>query len=101
MATVRTLVLARLGREPLSPDLPIAQRVDQLCQQLGHHWRDRLLTPLVTIRLFILQVLHGNTSITHLRHFAGFSFGSGSYTEARQRLPLQLLCCLLREMTAW
>jgi hypothetical protein len=101
MAVALPLALARLRREPLLPDLPIANRVDQLCRQLGHRWRDRLLTPLVTIRLFILQVLHGNTSITHLRHLAGFDFSSGSYSEARQRLPLQLLRCLLREMTAW
>ena len=97
-----SLALARLRREPLSlPDLPIAGRVDQLCEEIGHVWRERLLTPLVTIRLFVLQVLHANTSITHLRHLAGFDFSSGSYTEARQRLPLQLLRCLLREMIAW
>ena len=99
--------LARLRREPLSPDLPtgddlpIAQHIEQLCHRLNHQWRDRLLTPLVTIRLFVLQVLHGNTAITHLPHLAGLSFTSGSYTEARQRLPLQLLQCLMHQMAGW
>ena len=106
-----SFALVRLRRESSSssttssssslPDLPIAARVDQLCQQMGHVWRERLLTPLVTIRLFVLQVLHANTAITHLRHLAGFDFSSGSYTEARQRLPLQLLQCLLRDMITW
>jgi hypothetical protein len=95
-------VLARLRRLPLDRiDLPISQRVDQLCDEIGHQWRDRLLTPLVTIRLFILQIVHGNTAIVHLPRLAGFWFSSGSYTEARTRLPLELLRSLLRDMHTW
>ena len=30
------------------------------CVDEGHPWRDRLLDPLATLRLLILQVLHGN-----------------------------------------
>ncbi|HEV2294301.1 MAG TPA: hypothetical protein VGR35_10615, partial [Tepidisphaeraceae bacterium] len=54
-------------------------------------WRDRVLSPLVTLRLFLLQVLHGNTSITHLRQLSGLSFAPGSYCEARDRLPLAVI----------
>jgi hypothetical protein len=93
-------VLARVRNEPFA-DLPLAGAVDRLCQQLNHQWRDRLLTPLVTIRLFVLQVLHGNTAITHLRHLSGITFSPGSCCEARNRLPLQLLQGLLRHMKGW
>jgi hypothetical protein len=93
-------VLARLRREPLA-DLPIASDVNQLCAQCQHVWRDRLLPPLVTLRLFLLQVLHGNTSITHLRQLAGLEFAPGSYCEARQRLPLAMITSLLERVVDW
>lgn len=86
--------LARLKREPFA-DLPLASQVDQACQQCAHEWRDRLLSPLTTVRLFVLQILHGNTSITHLRQLAGIDFAPASYCEARIRLPLQVLLSLL------
>lgn len=92
--------LARVRRDPLA-DVPMAAAVDQLCQLHGHHWRERLLTPLVTIRLFVTQILHANTAITHLRHLVGMSFSAGSYCEARDRLPLALLQGLLRQMKDW
>ena len=93
-------VLARLRREPLS-DLPIAGRVEQLCADCGHDWRDRLLTPLVTLRLFLLQVLHGNTSIAHLRQLSGLAFAPASYCAARRRLPRGVILGLLDELVAW
>src|SRR5437868_5067570 len=93
-------VLARLRREPIA-DLAIAEEVDQVCQVCNHQWRDRLLTPLLTLRLFMLQVLHGNTAITHLRHLCGIDFAPGSYTEARTRLPLAVLTSLLEKMVNW
>lgn len=92
--------LARVRRDPLA-DVPMASAVDQLCQRHGHRWRDRVFTPLVTIRLFVIQVLHANTSITHLRHLAGMNFSAGSYCDARIRLPLALLQGLLRQMKDW
>jgi hypothetical protein len=93
-------VLARVRKDGLD-NLPLAPLVEQLCGELGHRWRDRLLTPIVTVRLFVLQVLHGNTAITHLRHLSGLAFSPGSYCEARERLPLQLLQGLLRRMNGW
>jgi hypothetical protein len=98
MAVIQAL--ARLRREPLG-DLPIADRVDQACRAGGHAWRDRVLTPLVTLRLFLLQVLHGNTSITHLRQLAGLAFAPGSYCEARGRLPLAAVVGLLDAVREW
>jgi hypothetical protein len=93
--------LARVRREVFADDLPIAEAVDQLCRDGGLLWRDRLLTPLVTLRLFVLQVLHGNTSITHLRQLCGLDFAPSSYCQARQRLPLEVIGGLLAAMLRW
>ena len=87
-------VLARLRREPLA-DCPLAGHVEQLCRACGHGWRDRLLTPAVTLRLFLLQVLHGNAAIAHLRQLSGLAFAPASYCEARGRLPLGVILGLL------
>ena len=53
------------------------------------------------LRLFALQVLHGNTSIAHLRQLAGADFAPASYCEARQRLPLAVLTSLLGQVVQW
>lgn len=90
-------VLARLRREPLS-DFALARRINQVCSECNHLWRERLLTPLLTIRLFMLQVLHGNTAICHLRQLSGIDFAAASYCEARARLPLAVLQSLLQTM---
>jgi hypothetical protein len=93
-------VLARLKREPLN-HLPIFDHVDQLCRDCDHLWRERVLTPLVTLRLFLLQVLHGNAAITHLRRLASMDFAPSSYCEARKRLPLEVILGLLQATVAW
>jgi len=95
------LALAQVRREVFADDLPIAAAVDQLCRDAGLPWRDRLLTPLVTLRLFVLQVLHGNTSIAHLRQLCGVDFAPSSYCQARQRLPLEVIRGLLATMLRW
>ena len=38
--------------------------IHQLCTDLCHDWRDRVLNPATTIHLFALQILHGNTGCT-------------------------------------
>ena len=42
----------------------------EVCRALGHQWRDRLLDPVTTIHLFVLQVLHGNTACAHVPHLS-------------------------------
>ncbi|MBA3777168.1 MAG: IS4 family transposase [Betaproteobacteria bacterium] len=82
-------VKAQLARQ-----LPVDVDVDQLAAQVGHDWRERLLTPAVTVRLFLLQVLHGNVAITALRHLGQMTATASSYCEARARLPLTLFAQL-------
>jgi hypothetical protein len=96
MAAGISRALARLRREPLA-DLPTTAPLDQWLAECGvRGWRDRLLTPLVTLRLFVTQVLHGNCAITALRQLAGIDFAKSSYSEARSRLPLMALQSLLK-----
>ena len=42
------------------------EAVERLCREIGHRWRDRSLDPYTTLHLFILQVLHNNTAMSHL-----------------------------------
>ncbi|MDB5319045.1 MAG: transposase family protein [Phycisphaerales bacterium] len=52
----------------------------------GHVWRDRVLDPAGTLALFVLQILHGNTAISHPRHLSGqLVVSASSYCEARAR----------------
>lgn len=62
-----------------------------LCRQLHIPFRNRLLTPAVTTRLFLKQVLHGNASVAELRRLVKTSFAESSYCEARGRLPATFL----------
>jgi hypothetical protein len=46
----------------LQPDAILAA-----CDEVGStRWRDRVLTPVTTVHLFLLQTLHGNTACSHL-----------------------------------
>lgn len=92
-------VLARLKRGPLA-DLPIARPPDQALREMGRTWRERVLTPLATLRLMLVQVLAGNCSIAALRQLSGIDFCPSSYSEARGRLPLEVLQWLLQWLHA-
>lgn len=70
------------------------------CRDAGYHWRDRLLTPVVTLHLFVRQLLHGNTACQHVIHFAGRAFTASAYCRARKRLPLAVFQAVLRTATA-
>ena len=35
------------------------------CEAIGYEWRERCLDPVTTLRLFFVQVAHGNTACTH------------------------------------
>ncbi len=78
--------------------------IERACRQVGHKWRSCRLTPPVLIRLFLIQVLHGNTALNHLTLLAGRCFTASAYCQARARLPLQalekLLKALIKTLTA-
>src|SRR4051812_27301620 len=75
-----------------------ADLIGQLCQELNYRWRERLLNPVTTIHLFLLQILHGNIACGGLRHLVDFSFTPAAYCSARMRLPLVLFEKLLQHL---
>lgn len=97
MAVSIQAALCRLRRMRLA-DLPADCVFEQLCHQHDHDWRERLFTPLITMKLFLLQIAWGNTAINHLRHLSGLAFVASSYCEARMRLPLGVLQGFLQKL---
>jgi hypothetical protein len=92
-----TAALKRLKTEwatQLQPEAIIAA-----CEEAGYtSWRDRVLTPVTTIQLFLLQILHGNTACSHLPHLSGIRFSASAYCQARAKLPLDLFALLLTRL---
>jgi DDE family transposase len=73
--------------------------VVQACREAGHHWRDRELNPITTIKMFLLQILYGNVSCDFTTDLAGKKVSGSSYCEARQRVPLAAYEALLSTCT--
>ena len=94
--TLRTMTLNSV-REVL-PD----RAIDAACRAVGHEWRERVLTPVVTVLHMILAAMWPEESFaaswqviwdamaSRLPGVAGRSPGSGSVSKARARLPLGL-----------
>jgi hypothetical protein len=89
-----TAVLTRLNTDwatQLQPDAIMAA-----CQEAGYtSWRDRVLTPVTTIQLFLLQMRHGHTACSHVPHLSGLRFSASASCQARARLPLRCFDRLL------
>ena len=64
------------------------QAVEAACRAEGLVWRDRVLPPVYLIKLFLLQILWGNTACDHLPRLADRTFTGEAYCKARGRLPL-------------
>lgn len=96
MLPTLALTLRRI-RADLS-DLLRPFALNDLCHSLGCRWRNRLLDPVTTIHLFVLQMLHNNTACAHLPRLTGQSFTASAYCQARTRLPLVILSALLRRL---
>jgi len=87
----RTLERIQQDLRPFVSD----QDILDACRQAGHPWRKRLLDPIVTVHLFVLQIVHFNTALTHLRHLAKVPVKPAAFCRARMRLPLAVLQTLL------
>jgi hypothetical protein len=88
LAALRQDLAARLG-----DDVILAA-----CRAAGHTWCDSaLLTPAAIIHWFLIQVLHGNTALTHVSLMAGRAFSASAFCQARARLPLAVFRALLRD----
>jgi Transposase DDE domain len=89
-----TMILQRFTAEwaaLLQPEAILAA-----CGEVGYlAWRHRVLTPVTTVQLFLLQVLHGHTACSHLPHLSGLQFSAAAYCQARAKLPLRRFALLL------
>src|SRR6266550_2708601 len=80
-----TAVLRRFKTEWATPWQPEA--IIGACEAAGYTaWRDRVLSPVTTIQLLLLQILHGNTACSHLPHLSGLRFSAAASCQARARL---------------
>jgi len=57
----------------------------------GYVWRQRVLGPVLTVHLMVLQVLHANVSGRGLLRRAGLAVSDTAYFKARARLPIDVL----------
>ena len=86
------------------------REVNEECKRLGHVWRKRIFTPLVTLWTFLAQVLSADSScrkavaqvLSFLSRTRGLdaSHDPSAYGVARKRLPAQLLPRLTRTVAS-
>jgi Transposase DDE domain len=74
------------------------ETIVKICGYLGHKYRERVLDPVITVQVFLVQILHGNTACTALSRLAGIPFTAEAYCQARARLPLALFEELLERV---
>ncbi len=72
-----------------------AEVILDACCRASYVFRRRAFDPVVTLHLFILQILHGNAAILHLRHLIGAPVNAAAYCRARMRVPLAVFETLL------
>ena len=72
-----------------------AKNIAATCRQWGMKWIDSMLNPVVTVQIFFLQILNGNTACTNLRHLAQMNFTAAGYCTARMRIKLKVFQLLL------
>jgi hypothetical protein len=91
------------ARKHIKADLAVlldAPTILALCREVGSQWRARLLDPVTTVHLFIVQILHGNTACSHLPPLVAQRLTASAFCQARTRLPLVVWQQVLRRTAA-
>jgi hypothetical protein len=73
-------------------------RVDQLARVNHYNFRNTLLTPGNTLRLFVQQIACGNIACSAVQHLAGEDFSDSAWCQARARLPIELIQQVHRQL---
>ena len=81
-----------------SDNLLLPARINQLARADPIPFRDTVLTPGNTLRLFVRQVAHGNIACAAMRHLADEDFSDSAWCQARGRLPIELIEQVHREI---
>ncbi|HUU60056.1 MAG TPA: IS4 family transposase [Phycisphaerae bacterium] len=92
------MVKVRAGLEKVKEDyrhVVPPEAILQMCQVHEHRFRQRILGPVETVYLFLIQILHGNAACSGLRHLAGMACSVNAYCQAKARLPLAVFRALL------
>jgi Transposase DDE domain len=81
----------------------VARRLDpesirSACREAGHGWRNCILNPVAIVHWFVIQVLHGNTSLEHVARLGGGLFTGPAYCLARALLPLAVFQIVLHNV---
>jgi hypothetical protein len=71
------------------------EAIRRACRDAAYRWRERTLDPVTTIQVFFVQILHGNTACTHLRHLTKINITASAYCQACMKLPLTVFQQLL------
>ncbi len=64
-----------------------APLVRSACEAAGHRWRQRVLGPIETMQLLVLQVMAGSVACRAVTMLEGRTFMPQAYCNARMRLP--------------
>lgn len=87
------------GHCPVTPPrLVEPEVVRDVCRELGITYRKRVLDPLTTLHVLLVQALHGNTALHDLRLKAGIQATAGAICRARTRLPLAFFLAVLARL---
>ncbi len=69
--------------------------IAQACRDAGMTWLESMLNPVVTIQIFLVQILHGNTACQHMPRLCEMAFTAAGYCKARMRIKLEVFELLL------
>lgn len=94
MASVGSALAA--VKSALSEHLPEAM-VLEACQEAGHTWRKRVLSPLASVHLLLLQLL-AQVALVRLHHVSKLKVTAAAVCKARKRLPLAVLMKLVQKL---
>lgn len=94
MASVGSALAA--VKSALSEHFPESM-VREACRQAGHTWRKRVLGPLASVRLLLLQLL-AQVALCRLHHVSKLKVTAAAVCKARKRLPLTVLMKLVEHL---
>ena len=57
-----------------------AGQITAVCRDVGYQFRQRLLDPVATIHLFVIQILNGNFAVARLKDFTDADFSEAAVT---------------------
>ena len=77
----------------LAPD-----SIRDACRQVGHRTRRCVLDPVAVVHWFVLQILHGNTSLENVARLGRGLFTGAAYCLARSALPLAVFQIVLIDL---